>query len=213
MTGGFHTKSSANWLIGEFPPHKIPTFFGPKMLSLWVFQQTTPELTELKRKHQPSSLARVWVGNRWFCLFRKKQKRRSANWLWVRCGLLHRRWWVVGWRNDFCWCWRVGLLQQFGRWFGWIASGQPVSHWIVMPRCELSPVSYCRLVVVRAMSGLNEDQDKLTMYFFVYWLYITYIYIIKSYNIHILNLHYWIFCGFVFFNSYLVNTFSDRRPW
>ena len=46
---------------------------------------------------------------------------------------------------------------------------------VVMPRCELSPVSYCRLVVVRAMSGLNADQDKLTyadISFFGLYIYI-----------------------------------------
>lgn len=212
MTGGFHTKSSANWLIGEFPPHKIPAFFVENAVVV-SFQQTTPELTELKRKHPPSSLARVWVGAGGSAFFGKTQRRSQ---------LVEGPVWTVCVQMVFCclvelfFSWiACGVVATIWRWFGWIAWGQGCKSLVfVMPRCELSPVSYCRLVVVRAMSGLNANQDKLTMYFFVYWTHIyIYIYIMKLYNIHILNLHHWIFCGFVFFNSYLVNTFSDRRPW
>lgn len=170
---GFHNKfGQQKWRISL---HKIPTFFGPKMLSLWVKQQTTPELTELKRKHPPSSLARVWVGAGGSAFFGKNASLRSQ--------LVAGPVWTVFLQMVFC-SWRNYFSAVFCVWgccnnlegdLGGSPGGSTVSHW--KKWCQ-GVNSHQWAVADLSLWGpcLDWTQIKKSWLYFFCLLYIYYIY-------------------------------------
>ena len=212
MTGGFSQQVRPT-KMEKFPSIRSQHFSVRKCCRCEWNNKQLPELTELKRKHPPSSLARVWVGAGGSAFFGKNASLRSPTGCGSSVGRCFCRWCFVLWRNYFSAVFCVwGCCNNLEGDLGGSPGGSTVSHW--KKWCQ-GVNSHQWAVADLSLWGpcLDWTQIKKSWLYFFCLLYIYIIYIIKFYNIHLLNLYHWIFCGFVFFNSCLVNTFIDRRPW